>query len=641
MKKLPFYLTLALIAVYFFVNIFTLGNFGAAGSAFETKPYTKNDGTRVDDYATLSLPENWYITSIELNIGAIVEVYNKEGENKQYATLTVGTTTSPNTTSMPTANFGNYKLTGDKDNNNKDEFYCINTFTKITKDDIAVLTTSGMHIRISTKDKLLINEIAIYGYKSSDENKKTEIIVPVFTNNMKGQAWNAEAGKYEEIKDYKSSAENIINEQAKAEKDATKYTNFLESEETLAKSVNLLKHGLADNQIGNTLPLGKEILLIPALIFGFNTFSLRLMPLLASLLIIFIIYLFAKKLFENDIAAFIFTLLATLSCAFILPSKTVNVDIFAALFIILSFYFIYDYLLLVKNRRVNSFIPLILSGVFYALAVCVNVIYLPSVILIGLIYAYAVYNGIIRHKKLLENKKLTQEVYDRYLKDNTVKFPFITLGIYAACLFLILMISASFSYNTLWATYGGSLFSAAFESFKNSFGIFSFKSFNANKVAQITNLFLNQSPFTPVNAQGYKIKDIVNLTFIFAGIISIFYIIISQLVFGFKAEKNPEKYSKSKIKESDETERKTTMFFVLFFACLLSVFLLNREARVFDMFFIIISLAGFLMMAFAEINAALNKRVLTVSGYKISIGNIICGVITAGILVNFILVLVL
>ncbi|MBR2617213.1 MAG: phospholipid carrier-dependent glycosyltransferase, partial [Clostridia bacterium] len=122
-------------------------------------------------------------------------------------------------------------------------------------------------------------------------------------------------------------------------------------------------------------PLGKILLAVGIGVFGMNTFGMRIMPALFTLATMFVVYALGKRLLKNSkTAGFIFALLFALSGMNISMGRIGTTDAFLTFFLVLSFYYMLVFLQNGINRkhRFLSFVPLVLSGVFFGMAASVK-----------------------------------------------------------------------------------------------------------------------------------------------------------------------------------------------------------------------------------------------------------------------------
>ena len=139
-------------------------------------------------------------------------------------------------------------------------------------------------------------------------------------------------------------------------------------------------HGLTTYE--TTHPhLGKILISLGVAIFGMTPFGWRFMPVIFGIMILPLMYLFAKKMFRSTFIATATTILLAFDCMHYTLSRIATIDIFAAFFILLMFYYMYDYFF--KDsvyRRCDAslqskfpprevYLPLALSGISMALGI--------------------------------------------------------------------------------------------------------------------------------------------------------------------------------------------------------------------------------------------------------------------------------
>lgn len=101
-------------------------------------------------------------------------------------------------------------------------------------------------------------------------------------------------------------------------------------------------HGLTTYETTHP-PFGKILIAIGVMIFGMNPFGWRFMSVLFGIFIIPVMYIFAKRLFKNTFIAGATTTLLVFDFMHYALSRIATIDIFAAFFILLMYYFLYDY----------------------------------------------------------------------------------------------------------------------------------------------------------------------------------------------------------------------------------------------------------------------------------------------------------
>ena len=94
---------------------------------------------------------------------------------------------------------------------------------------------------------------------------------------------------------------------------------------------------------------GKILISLGIRLFGMTPFGWRFMSAVFGILIIGVLYLFAKRLFDNTFVATATAALLTFDCMHYNLSRIATIDIFAAFFILLMYFFMYEYILQDNN----------------------------------------------------------------------------------------------------------------------------------------------------------------------------------------------------------------------------------------------------------------------------------------------------
>lgn len=102
-------------------------------------------------------------------------------------------------------------------------------------------------------------------------------------------------------------------------------------------------HGLTTYE--TTHPhLGKSLISLGIAVFGMTPFGMRFVPAIFGILMIPLIYLFAKRLFHSTFCAAATAFLLVFDCMHFTLSRISTIDIIAAFFILLMYYFMYRYI---------------------------------------------------------------------------------------------------------------------------------------------------------------------------------------------------------------------------------------------------------------------------------------------------------
>lgn len=177
---------------------------------------------------------------------------------------------------------------------------------------------------VSTDDEAVFHEFVV---------KKTDgsIIIP------------ANASDYPELFDEQDMFPEII----------TYMTGTMFDEVYHGRTAYEFIHGLTTYE--TTHPhFGKILISLGIRLFGMTPFGWRFMSAVFGILIIAVMYLFAKKLFQSTFIATACAALLTFDCMHYTLSRIATIDIFAAFFILLMYYFMYDYFLKDSSARVLS-----------------------------------------------------------------------------------------------------------------------------------------------------------------------------------------------------------------------------------------------------------------------------------------------
>lgn len=125
---------------------------------------------------------------------------------------------------------------------------------------------------------------------------------------------------------------------------------------------------------------GKCLIAIGILLFGMTPFGWRFMVAIFGILFIPLMYAFAKALFKDTFVATCVGIFITFDCMHYTLSRISTIDIFVAFFIILSYYYMYQYIINDSDYRNNNngfekfppksvYLPLGLCGIFMGLAI--------------------------------------------------------------------------------------------------------------------------------------------------------------------------------------------------------------------------------------------------------------------------------
>ena len=151
-------------------------------------------------------------------------------------------------------------------------------------------------------------------------------------------------------------------------------------------------------------PLGKLLIASSITIFGTNTWGYRTFGVTAGILIVFLVYIFSKKLFNSIFISTMASLLMMFDFMRFTQSRIATVDTFVTLFVLASFLFMYLYSVY-KNKGKKALVFLFLSGAFWGLGCSTkwNAVY--SGLGLGMIYFKITYDTFVKLKPTSKNKK--------------------------------------------------------------------------------------------------------------------------------------------------------------------------------------------------------------------------------------------
>jgi dolichyl-phosphate-mannose-protein mannosyltransferase len=169
------------------------------------------------------------------------------------------------------------------------------------------------------------------------------------------------------------SLSNLIDEQNNIEDPPSYLTGAIFDEIYFARTA--YEHLMHERPFEYTHPpLGKLLIASGILVFGLDAFGWRIIPLIFGAVMIPVMYIFGKRMFNTRFGGF--------SCAFLLAfesmhfvlSRIAMIDIILSALMLLMFYFFYMYYRgeFFKQGWKNAYSPLLLSGIFFGLAISVK-----------------------------------------------------------------------------------------------------------------------------------------------------------------------------------------------------------------------------------------------------------------------------
>ena len=166
-----------------------------------------------------------------------------------------------------------------------------------------------------------------------------------------------------------SSKNKLTDESHLVPKNITYMNSMYFDEIYFARSAYEYVHGINVFEWSHP-PLGKLIMAIPVLLFGFSPFNVRLMGNIAGILLIPVMYILTKKIFKERKWALLGACLMMFDTFHFAHTRIALVDGFQVLFILLSIIFMKNYLDMDKDESFKKkVINLSLSGLFIGCAI--------------------------------------------------------------------------------------------------------------------------------------------------------------------------------------------------------------------------------------------------------------------------------
>ncbi|MGN0376464.1 MAG: phospholipid carrier-dependent glycosyltransferase [Suilimivivens sp.] len=160
---------------------------------------------------------------------------------------------------------------------------------------------------------------------------------------------------------------------------------------------------------------GKILISLGIRLFGMTPFGWRFMSVIFGILIIGVMYVFAKRLFDNTFIASATAALLVFDCMHYNLSRIATIDIFAAFFILLMYYFMYEYIFrdtaimqMSSEKKISSqplskqvLIPLALCGISMAFGIATKWTGVYAGVGLGILFIFHTLTNLSRNKKQL------------------------------------------------------------------------------------------------------------------------------------------------------------------------------------------------------------------------------------------------
>lgn len=154
-------------------------------------------------------------------------------------------------------------------------------------------------------------------------------------------------------------------------------------------------------------PLGKVLMGIGILIFGMVPFGWRIVGTVVGILMIPVIYIFAKRMLKYRWLSIITCVLFTFDFMHFAQTRLATIDVYVTFFIMLMYYFMYKYykITFYDTSLKKTLIPLGLSGFFFGCAVASKWTGLYAGAGLAIIFFYAMYKRYNEYRHALWSPK--------------------------------------------------------------------------------------------------------------------------------------------------------------------------------------------------------------------------------------------
>ena len=385
--------------VFLAVGLGTLGSVHSLGGSYSLSPKRSGDGKEPAIVFSLSEPthgeeghnhRDLYIKQVYINVGI---VYSEYGES---ATLRLqrGTGASSGFYSYAEVDIVNFFETAQDEatEETRTEGDMLFNWVAFPVPEAGWRFSTYPFFRLTARNSsVLINEIVFVGNESSGEGE--DVIFEVEIHDTSVLPYDTAKGETAATALEKASA--IIDKQRMPDLAQSSFNRFTREEAVTLMTIAEMKQGgtfdgenvyHADSVYG---AFGIDLIAIGTAIFGVSPFGLRFIPFLASFGVLVFGFLFVRRLLKSDKAGLVFAVIYALSGLSISLGHLGAPLMIGLCFFMASLYFCYCFFDGgIKKANLVSALPVLFSGLFAALAICVNGAFLiPLLGVIGLFVA--------------------------------------------------------------------------------------------------------------------------------------------------------------------------------------------------------------------------------------------------------------
>lgn len=378
---------LAIAIVFLAVGFGTLGSTATVGDAFELKTARASSDpptvvVHIDRSGTDEEGESYTldVKHIYVNVASIYAAAGTPGVLRMEYGSGVTSFSSSRRMDVELENFYTAAKSEEGNTDEKVSSVCPDAlFHWVAPFDDALKnwTSTYAYIRFTamTHD-LLINEIVFVGEKVVDSKSTGEyMVIPATVE----KATPNSTEKPEEAVARAQAA--LFDAQAIPSEVQSSYYNYTKDElYTLSTLAEMRRGGEYDEALSSSAyhvegvygSLGIDVIALGTLIFGTSPFGVRFFPMLAAFGILIFGYLFVKQLTKSEKAGVVFAALYALCNLSFSLGHVGNPLMIGVFFFVASLYFCHKFYAHGMKKTSTGSVPLILSGLFGAAAICVN-----------------------------------------------------------------------------------------------------------------------------------------------------------------------------------------------------------------------------------------------------------------------------
>ncbi len=195
-------------------------------------------------------------------------------------------------------------------------------------------------------------------------------------------------------------------------------------------------------------PLGKVLMSIGIRIFGMNSFGWRFMGTLIGILMLPVMYLFAKRLTKRTTFAVIATFLLMFDFMHFAQTRMATIDSYAVFFIMLMFLFMYRYVTMNYNRNklYRTFLPLLLCGIAFGMGAATKWLCLYAGAGLAVIFFYTMFKRYFEYRGAKLMLKQGGGEYRAYYQRTVETYPYKTAMTLLFCIIAFILIPALIYY---------------------------------------------------------------------------------------------------------------------------------------------------------------------------------------------------